>query len=307
MSGLNFFNKKEEVKRNLSRKFLILEAGARIETVDQYARSFSVARGTVQQALSELEGEGALSFQKRGTLGTYIENISHKKLWPLSGWEMVTGANALPFTQRLAGLTTGIYENLEQRQVPFYFVYMQGAENRVKGLLTGKYDFALLSEGAAMEVLKHQKELQVSLTFGPQSFLSGYALVSKTKRDWQSFQKIGRDPASPDHVTLIQALWQGRDVSFVDMQYTHMPTAIRDGEIDGTIFNMDSRSYWQMDSDLCFEDIPPHLAHLAKTGAVLLTAKDNYGIEDLLKANLDSALVGRIQKEVVVGERTPVY
>lgn len=306
MKRVQWLNKKEKVKVKLARSWLIGQIGDRIKTVADYSDMFQTGRGTVQQAMQELEDSKAIELVKRGTLGSFIATINYPLLWRMGGWEILTGACALPFTKRLEGITTGIYTAFEEKDVPFSFAYMQGAVNRVKGLIAEKYDFVLVSQGSADQILKDYTELEVALSFAPYSFLGSYAIVSKDERPWQSFKRIGRDLDSPDHVQLIERLWTD-DVEFVDMQYTHMPRAIHDGWIDGTVFNFDSRKHWGMDADLCFRQMPAGFDVSEKSRAVLLTVKDNYGIATILRTFIDKDKVLSIQNDVLDNKYTPVY
>ena len=240
-SRFGIFNKKGIVMMMLSRELLAYSPGDRIDTIASYTKKFDTSRGVVQDVLNILENEKAISRAKRGTLGTYLEYIDYKKLWEFTSWGILTGVSPLPYTKKHEGLATAIYDQMGKKDIPFHFAYMQGAENRVQGVLQEKYDFAILSKESGRILVEKYNDLDIAMEFAPYSYISGYALIYKDEEVFKKKNiKVGRDLNSPDHVKWLKHLTEGKEVEFIDLQYTRMVPAIMEGTIDMTIYNKDT-------------------------------------------------------------------
>src|SRR5690554_2963093 len=181
LTKFDLYNKKGMVMMMLSRELLTYALGDRIDTISSYTKRFNTSRGVVQEVLNILEDEKAITRSKRGTLGTYLTKIDYKKLWEFTSWGVLTGVSPLPYTKKHEGIATAIYEEIEKRSIPFHFAYMQGAENRIRGILEEKYDFAVLGKESANKLIKKYKDLSIAMEFAPFSYLSGYVVLYKDK------------------------------------------------------------------------------------------------------------------------------
>jgi hypothetical protein len=308
LTKFDLYNKKGMVMMMLSRELLTYALGDRIDTISSYTKRFNTSRGVVQEVLNILEDEKAITRSKRGTLGTYLTKIDYKKLWEFTSWGVLTGVSPLPYTKKHEGIATAIYEEIEKRSIPFHFAYMQGAENRIRGILEEKYDFAVLGKESANKLIKKYKDLSIAMEFAPFSYLSGYVVLYKDKNVLKKkVLRIGRDLDSPDHVKLLELLSENREVEFIDIQYTRMIPAIINGTIDVTVYNKDTIEKPEILGNIYFEEFVTNKNIGDETRAVLVINNKSYGVLNLLKQIIHKEQVNMIQKEVIEDKRVPIY
>lgn len=307
---LKLMSKNGIVTAKLARELMTMSEGDRIGTVSSYAKRFDSARGTVQNVIKLLEDEKAVSLNKRGHLGTYITSIDYKTLWQFTYWGVLTGAAPLPYTKKHEGIATAIYYQMEQRDIPFNFAYMQGAENRARGLLNQRYDFIVLSKESALELMSKYKQLEIAMEFRPFSYLSGYALLYSNKEhsNIHHGMRLGIDHNSPDHVKLTKQLCKGYDVEFVELQYTRIIPSLVDNQIDGAVYNHDTVYKPEIMGNVFYKEIDlSEFGGNEKTKAVLLINNDSFGISNLLEQVIDIVEVEKIQSDVISEIITPTY
>src|SRR5699024_3035479 len=112
---------------------------------------------------------------------------------------------------------------------------------RIRGVLEEKYDFAVLGKESATRLIKKYDNLSIVMEFAPYSYLSGYVILYKDKDVLKKKKlKVGRDLNSPDHIKWIEHLSRGKEVEFIDLQYTRMVPSIVNGTIDVTVYNKDT-------------------------------------------------------------------
>lgn len=301
------FSKQQMVTMKLARALLIYQPGDRIDTISSYTKRFDTSRGVVQDALNTLEDAKAIERSKRGTLGTYLNDINYEKLWEFT-LGSISGVSPLPYTKKHEGIATAIYHEMEKKDVAFHFAYMQGAENRIQAVLEKKYDFAVLAKESALELIEKYSDLSIAIEFAPYSYLSGYVLLYKDKEVLQKAKlKVGRDLASPDHTKWMSLFGEGKELEYVDIQYTKMVPAIMDGTIDITLYNKDTIEKPNIFGDVKFEDLVINKDIGDETRAVLVISNKAGGISNLLKQIICEEEVAEIQKEVIEGEKVPVY
>lgn len=307
-SRFTMYNKTGMVMMMLSRNLLTHSPGDRIDTISSYTERLDTSRGVVQEVLNYLENEKAIVRCKRGTLGTYLTDIDYKKLWEFTSWGILTGVSPLPYTKKHEGIATAIYNEMDKREIPFHFAYMQGAENRIRGILENKYDFALMAKESAIRLGKKYENLSIVMEFDPYSYLSGYVILYKDKDILKRKKlKVGRDLDSPDHIKWLELLGEDKEIEYIDMQYTKMIPAILDGTIDITIYNKDTVEKPEIFGNICFQDLEINQDIGDETRAVLVVNNKSYGIANLLKQAISEKGVNSIQEEVIKGRRIPVY
>ena len=308
VSRYALYNKTGMVMMMISRELLTYSIGDRINTIASYTKRLDTSRGVVQEVLNFLEDEKAIVRAKRGTLGTFLTSIDYKKLWEFTSWGTLGGVSPLPYTTKIEGIATAIYSEMDKRGIPFHFAYMQGAENRVRGVLENKYDFAVMAKESAKKLIEKYENLSIVIEFDPFSFLSGYVILYKDKDILKRKKlKVGRDLNSPDHIKLMEVLLKDKEIEYIDIQYTKMIPAILDGTIDITLYNKDTVEKPQIYGNIYFEDLEINKELGDSTKAVLVTNNASYGISNLLKQVIDEKRVNEIQGEVLNGKRIQVY
>lgn len=307
-SRFTMFNKTGLVMMMLSRDLLTHSLGDRIDTISSYTKRLETSRGVVQEVLNFLEAEKAIARSKRGTLGTFLTFIDYKKLWEFTSWGILVGVSPLPYTKKHEGIATAIYDEMGKRDIPFHFAYMQGAENRIRGILENKYDFAVMGKESALRLGEKYEDLSIIMEFKPYSYLSGYVVLYKDKDIAKKKKlKVGRDLDSPDHTKWMELLGKDKELEYVDMQYTRMIPAIIDGTIDVTIYNKDTVEKPEIFGNIYFKDLETNQDIGDETRTVLVINNKSYGIANLLKQVINEERVNEIQENVIDGTRIPVY
>lgn len=307
---IRMMNKNGIVTTKIARELMTMSEGSRIDTVSGYAKKFDSARGTVQEVIKLLENEECVKFLKRGHLGTFITFIDYEKLWQFTNWGVLTGAAPLPYTKKHEGIATAIYYQMEHRHIPFSFAYMQGAGNRVRGLLDHRYDFAILNKRSAIEFISNHKELEIVIEFKPKSYLSGYAILF-SKADNEEIvegMKVGIDNNSPDHVVLTEKLCYSKNVEYVNISYSQMIPSLLKGDIDAAVYNEDVIAKPELKGVISYKNINlKDYDGNEQTKAVILINNEAFGVGNLLKQIINVENVDKIQREVIAGNIIPTY
>lgn len=294
----------------LAREFISMQPGQRIETVGDYAGKLGLGRGTIQSAFKYLEASGALKFDARGHLGTYIEDIDYKKLWEVAGLISITGVMPLPYSRRYEGLATGMYKTFENTDIPFNMAYMRGGYRREEALEQGKYDFAVMSMLAAELNITSGKDIEIVMDFGRHSYVAGHKVLfsDPSKRTIENGMKVALDSSSIDHFILTCYECEGKDIKYVELSYNQILKSLTDGLIDAAIWNIDE----VIDSGLNigYYDLKnPKAQGLNEkdTIAAIVVKKSNWGINGILRGIIDKESVIAIQDKVQSGEILPAY
>lgn len=316
-----YMKKKGLALVRLARDFMNYSVGNRIPTIAEYAERFSSARGTVQSAIKILQDDGCVEIVKRGHQGSYITMIDYEHLWEFTDWGILTGAMPLPYSRRLEGFATAIYESMQKKIIPFNFGYMQGADNRAAALLNHKYDFAIMSLKAATSWLEKSDELVEVLRFNPCSYISSHVVLMREQAgELTDGMSVGIDESSPDHIFVTQQYCKGRNVKFKPQRYAEIPASIANGYIDAALYNRDvilemlagkNESWRRSDvrylDGLKYLEIDPSYTGEDGNIATLLIHKSDYGLMNLLRRILDPDTVEQIQNSVIVGKTIPHY
>ena len=113
--------------------------------------------------------------------------------------------------------------------------------------------------------------------------------------------------SSPDHTKLMEILGKDKDLEYVNIQYTKMVPAIRDGLIDITIYNKDTVDKPGIFGGISFQDLEINKELGDETRAVLVVNNESPDISNLLKQIINKKEISIVQNEVIEGKRVPVY
>jgi DNA-binding transcriptional MocR family regulator len=291
----------------LAREFITMTVGDRINTIAEYAAKYETARGTVQAALKLLEENKAVRIEPRGHLGTFITNINYEVLWEYTDFSTIMGVMPLPYSKLYEGLATGLYKEADNGNFPFSLAYMRGAENRIKALSKGRYDFAVVSKLAAQHSIKNGSSIDIALQFGKYSYVNEHVMVfSHThKKSIEDGMKIGVDKSSIDHYLLTLAQCREKMVEIIDLPYNQVVQKLMTGEIDAAVWNIDEI----VERKLNINYYPLEVNNFSgeDTEAVLIINKSNYGIKNLMEQFIDCDKVVEYQRRVITGELIPNY
>ena len=67
MINNDIYKKSGLMRMNIARDFYLMDPGGRIPTILEYTEQFSVSRGIVQNAIRQLEEDGCIAIEKRGS------------------------------------------------------------------------------------------------------------------------------------------------------------------------------------------------------------------------------------------------
>ena len=303
-----FLTKKGQIIHAIASDFMQMKRGDKIPSVTEYQETLNVARGTIQNALTYLKKEGGFSLQSRGHLGTYISSIDYNVLQRYALAETVMGTMTLPYSKLYEGLATGIYEAFRANNVRLNIAYIRGAKERINGVLEKVYQFAVLSKFAAKEAIKSGSPIEIVVDFGEHSFLSQHVIVSTSDISSEQLEnkRIAIDYESIDQYSLTEALVANQNVQLVQMAGYRILEAIRKGEIDAGVWNVDEindKNY----SDLSYSELPKSLMISDMSTAVIIVHKSDESLISFFKNSLNKEKIRNIQLAVKSGEMMPQY
>lgn len=300
----NLMQKHGIMLMTLAKDFLNKNEGDRIETVSTISCKYNMARGTIQTALKTLQDNNAITLEPRGHLGTFIRYIDYNQLLKLSGIENIVCVMPLPYTKRYEGIATGLY-NVINKSVPFNLAFMRGAENRLKFLKEGRYDLAITSKLTANHYISQNENVNIVASLGKHTYVKGHALI--VRNDYIGYyegMRVGIDKSSYDQLSLTKNYFSGKDVKFVEIQYSHVTDHIESNEIDAAIWSEDYGIY----EGKKLKIIPLEIGdECLDTEAVIIADKDNKTIINFVSKLLDVEEVLEVQKKVISNEIIPNY
>jgi hypothetical protein len=301
------YSKKVIILQKIAEELLFVDVNERIPKIGELAEKYQVGRGTIQTALKNLESVSCIKLDSRGHLGTFLRAKDVPCLLKYAGTSRIIGVMPLPYSKKYEGLASGFNSEFEKLDVNLNIAFMRGAKLRLEGVKEGRYDFALVSRYSALEAIKENKELEIALTFGTNTYVSKHAVIfaDANNKKVKSGMKIGIDSFSTDQKTLTMAETKDLDVEYVDLNYMHLLQHLKAKSIDAAIWNTD-----EIDSEMYHTS--PLSSELAKkeeqqiTEAVCVIRKDNKKLDYLLNL-LSINQVKETQRKVEEGNHIPKY
>lgn len=290
----------------LSREFLKYPEGERIPTISEFASKMNLARGTVQNALRNLIGSGAIEISSKGHLGSYLKRKDTAILMEFAGIGSLVGTMPLPYSRRYEGLASGIIVSSERQDaVTVNLAYMRGAKNRMLMVENGRYDFAIVSKFAAETCIGEGGPLKILIDFGPGSYLNSHVLMlhDEKKQRVEDGMKVGIDETSLDQKKLTGIVCKGRKVEYVPIEYTRSLDCIQSGEVDAMVMNVDEI----LDKKLDIHYVAIDDYDAGNTAAVIVIDEKQEEIGALLSEVIDIDTVLKVQRQVLAGEMIPRY
>lgn len=292
--------------QSLAGQFISLQIGDRIPTVEELARQNVVSRGTVQTALTLLHEDGAVTFQPRGHMGTFVTFIDKLKLLALSGIKTVVGVMPLPYSKKYEGLATGLYTALQEKGLSVALAFMHGSNYRLNGLLEDRYDFAVVSFLTARYYVDRGENIEILQNFGRFTYVGRHVLLLRDdfKGDYDHC-RVGIDHSSVDQKTMTQQFFAEKNVEYVPLIYSQIVPFLAIGKIDAAVWNLDDIDLRR--NHLRFEPLDDKKINIADTEAAIICKKKNLRISYILRDLLGPARVLEIQKDVIEGKVLPKY
>jgi len=298
------------VTTKLACKFFSMEKGDRIATVEELANEMDTSRGTIQTALSILKQENALRLLSRGHLGTHIVEIDRLKLLEIADFKTLVGVMPLPYSKKYEGLATGIYATLESKGINSALAFMRGSDNRLKGLLEQRYDYAVISQLTAQYYIDRGENINIVQNFGKYSYVDRHVLLFRENDPCQTSDafdnyKIGIDYSSIDQKTLTTDFFEGKNVEYVPLIYSEIIPSLRLGIIDAAVWNIDDIDFSA--NHLGFRALDNRKLNIVDTEAAIVCLNENELASQILKRMLDREKVLQYQEDVLSGKIMPRY
>lgn len=297
MSGM-LYQKIGIAVNRLAQDLLTRQEGDRIPSISEYQEKLQISRGTVQNGLAYLKDNQAISLVSRGHLGTFIEKLDYRRLQECSFNKELLGSMPLPYSLCYQGLATALFQLLSP--YAFNLVYARGSESRLKLLSSGVCQFTVCSRYAAEEAIRCHTDIEIALDLGPGTYLTRHVLIFRDhdKHEIESGMRIAYDQASLDHRHLTEMITAGvRNVELVELKAHQTIRAIRSGEIDAGVWNLDEimESGYQ---DLNVVPIRQFTDGVAFSSAVLVINRGDETMAQLLRQHVHQAALRDIQTAV---------
>lgn len=291
----------------LANEFINLNVGDRINTVEKYAEKYDTARGTVQSALKLLKDEKAIGLAARGHLGTFLTFIDQKKLLEFADIKTIVGVMPLPYSKLYEGLATGLYKTFSSKKLPVSIAYMRGAESRLESLLSGRYDFVVMSKLAAQHSISNGANIEIIMNFGKYTYVSEHALIfnDPSNNCIKDGMKIGIDKTSIDHYLITMNQCNGKDVELIDLAYNQIISKVLSGDIDAAVWNIDEINERKI--NIKYYPLENDTFNKRDTEAVIVANNNRIEIINILNKFLSVDEILKWQNKVLTGEITPNY
>lgn len=304
---IDYYKKSGIMLMNLARDFFLMAVGDRISTIYEYTNKFHVSRGIVQNAIETLEQEQCIGLDKRGVKGTYLTQIDYQKLYTYTNWGTITGTMAMPLSPWLSGLTTAICDLMEKATFPFSFAYVTGSERRLEAMEAQVYDFMIVTKNSAKEYLDKYDFLNECVVLDHCVYSAEHILyfMDASKSRIEDGMRIGVDPKCLDQYELTKKICKGKDVTFVEFPYVSFDDLTRSGKVDCVVYRDFEAESGNVDHNFGMVPLSEICDYNAEenTTPVVLTNKNNYGIDALLHKFIDVNTIHEIQEEVFAGRR----
>jgi hypothetical protein len=306
MQEVKLMQKVGIIVQKLASKFISMEIGDRIPTIEKFTEEYGTSRGTVQTALNLLHEDKAVGLQPKGHLGTFIIEIDRVKLLEISGIKTIVGVMPLPYSKKYEGLATGIYTALQSNGLNVALAFMHGSNYRLNGLLEDRYNFGVMSQFTAEYYADRGENIAIVENLGKFTYVGKHVLLTRDNYEG-NFEngKVGLDNSSVDQRTLTLSYFADKNVEYVPLIYSQFVPLISTGKIDAAIWNLDDIDL--VGNHLRYETIDKKQINIIDTEAVIVCKKDNVQIYQLLKRLLDKEKILQIQKQVISGEIMPKY
>lgn len=291
--------------QQIAQDFIGMDIGDRVFTVEEFSNKYEAARGTVQQAMTRLKEYHAIDLESKGHLGTYIKEINYAKLMEICSAGSLVGVMPLPYSKRYEGLASGIYAILNQETgISVNLAFMGGASRRIQDMISGRYNFAIISLATAKHYVKEGYEIQIIHSLGIHTYVNAHSLIMRS--DYQGKPKrIGVDRTSFDQLSMTTKYFENQLIEMVPLRYAHILDNIKNKTIDAAIWSLEEKTI--NDKELKYEYLEDKEADGDNTKAAIVVKKGDVTITNFLKRFFDCQKVTTIQEEVLKNKTLPNY
>jgi len=297
-----------ELTKYLATYLLSLEVGAKLLNVRQLAQNSKVSTGSISRAINSLEENGAISINRRGRLGSFLENKSLAVLWHIIEDGPMVIAMTPPSFPKVDGLATALYCLLHEAGIKTYLIFIRGSYNRLQALRNGICHAAVTSVVAAEGLCGRGEEILVSLP--PGSFITDHRLFYKQGPGHpKKIQRVGIDYDSYDIKYLTELEFADMQVEYHQVTLLQIGRLLQEGQIDAAIWNSDHMKPY-LDPSIGSRPLSPQVRELIgdrDTSAAIIVRSKNVAARLILAEILNPVQITQIQSEVIKGELVPRY
>lgn len=297
-----------ELEECMARYLIALSPGDQILSTRELSDTLEASTGSISIAMNTLEDSGAISINRRGRLGSFLESKSLGKLWRIIEDGPLVISLTMPSYPKIDGLATALYGLLNAADVETYLIFIRGSYNRLKAL-QNEHCHAAVTSSIAAEGLCSEKE-EILLKFPPESFLTDHRVFIK-KNTLQADQelRVGIDYDSYDIKFLTELEFMDQPVVFKRVTLMQIGRHLQEGYIDAAIWNIDHMLPY-LDDTIDSRPLSPHVLEQVgthDTSASIIVRSNDESTKIVLRETLDPEEITDIQEKVIRGELVPRY
>ena len=303
--SINLYNKYTRILIELSKIFLSISLNSKIPTYDELSAKYNVGRGTIKKAINYLMLIEAITLKMRGSSGTFIISKNVDSLIKVLNIDDLLGVMPLPYSTIYEGLATGLmYSFINKNDIKINLSFMRNAIYRIDELLSGRYDFAVVSRHSAETALINGKNIPIVKDFGPGSYMSYHVLITRRTdiNEIRDSLKIGFAKSAITQNQITEELCEGYNVEFVESEYSEMIPNIVNGKTDAAVWNRD-----EVSEALSNIRMIPVKKEQSESNAVLIINGEKEYLFEILNKLIDVEYVVDIQNKVINGDLLPHY
>lgn len=297
-----------ELQRHLAKYLLHLHVGDRLASIRELAQSYQTSVGSISNALNTLEENGSISIDRRGRMGSFVENRSLGALWTVAETcPMVVGLT-LASNLRYEGLATALKKLLTSAGIEAYMIFIRGSRTRLKALKENRCHMVVMSAFAAEALCTKSEEILVCLPNS--SFVSGHRVFYRTEpQDLGRAYRVAIDRDSIDQERLTEMEFEGVDVEYVPITFTQIHRLLREGHVDAAVWTEDDMEGY-IGGTIRDRPLSNHVLEQVSgkdTCAALVTRAGHETVRAILEDAIDESKLMEILDRVIRGQILPEY
>ncbi|MBL8153765.1 MAG: hypothetical protein JNM70_06240 [Anaerolineae bacterium] len=305
VSPKRFFS---ELDKRLASYLMPLQPGTQLLSARDLAEQFGVSLGSVSTTLNLIEEMGAITLNRRGRLGSFLESKSIGKLWSIVASRPMVIALTLPSYPKGEGLATAIYSLLNNAGVETYLIFIRGSFNRINALKTGLCHAVVVSALTADSL--DLPETKAILRLPPQTFVTDHRVFFRNQQPPEGRPLVvGIDYDSFDVKYITELEFADREVEFQQIPYTLSDLNLERSSVDAAISDADHLERLHS-KEATSRPLSPKVQALLggrDTIAVMLVNAHDVATQVVLTDILRPDAIQEIQENVVSGRAVPRY
>jgi hypothetical protein len=296
-----------ELDRRLAGYLIPIPIGSQLQSSRELAEAFDASLGSISAALNHLEKIGAVTINRRGRMGSFLEGKSTAALWSIAAEGPMVIALTLPSFPKCEGLATAIYSLLNSAGIETYLTFIRGSFNRIKALKSGLCHAAVVSALTADAL--EGSETETILRLPPQTFVTDHRVFFRSSIQHDRPLIVGIDYDSYDIKYLTELEFADSDVQFQQMPFTQTDLNLERSSVDAAISNADHLSRL-MGKEFSSRPLSPKVQAIIgdrDTSAAVLVKGGDIATKAVLTDILRTDDILHIQQKVVEGLIVPRY